>query len=184
MKPLAYITCISTAALAILTGIYIFYTHKIADVAEKALLIDTSPKVFLQDIDFKRSLNRSEKKINVSAVLKITNVGKTEAREFKCTYTMSSGKVRIEDELKPMPYIFPTQRLEYNTKIFSVSLSEEEFSAAEEAMEKKIPYLPEKQIEVLLNLNLQYVDNDGKQRDVPYKIGYSFNNNQMEFMLQ
>jgi len=169
---------IATLILAVITYFYLRETKLIREVAERTFRIETSPKVFLGNITCVTKLNVPKKEIEVTAVFQIKNVGKTEARNFQAVYTLSSGKMKKEDKIGPIPYLFPSQGVRYSTKMLSVRLNDKNFAIAKEAMDTKKPLVVPKDFgqPIFLDLNLRYLDHEGKEQNLPYKCEYVFPN--------
>jgi len=170
---------IATIALAVITFFYLIETRSIRRIADKSFQIETSPKVFLARIDSKPALNTAKKEIEVKAVFKIMNVGKTEAKSFIGTYTLAHKNVKVEGQIGPLPYLFPTQVVHYDTKMLGVMLNEKNFSVAKEAMDQKKPLIVPKDFAppISLDLNLRYFDQEGKEQNLPYRLKYLFHSN-------
>lgn len=181
----ALVLFIATLALAVITYFYLRETRLIRKTSEKSFLIETSPKVFLADIKFERQLNPSKMQIEVIAFFDIKNAGKTEAKNFIAMYIFSSGRARIEGKIEA-PYLFPNQGVQYQTKMFVMSLSKKNFATALKSTTMKTPLIiPEKITPpIFLDLNLRYVDQEEIEQNIPYKIKYAFHNNKWNFVIE
>lgn len=168
-----------TFVLVVLTGFYLHETRQIRKTAEKAFMVETAPKVFLENIKSVPGLNESIKQIEITAVFQIVNVGKTEAKNFSVDYTLSSGKIRIEDKAGPIPYLFPSQRVNYQTKVLGVGLNDEQVAAAKESILMQKPYiLPMRPATpIILDLTLSYLDQQEQEQKLSCKLEYIIQNN-------
>lgn len=179
------VTALATIALAFITFLYLNETKKMRAIAQRSFQADLSPKVFLENIKFIPNLNDPKKEIEVTAVFIIKNAGKTQANNFIAKYTFSADRLKIEGEIK-VPYLFPNQGVQYPTKIFGLSLNDANFAVAKEAqVEKKVLIMPEAIAPpIFLNLSLSYIDHEGKEQNIPYKIKYTFHNNIWNFITE
>ncbi len=180
------VLAIATLVLVIITFFYLRETRLIRKVADKSFRVETSPKVFLESILCTPHLNYAEKKIEVRATLKIKNVGKTEAKNFVAVYTLSSGRMKMEDKIGPIPYLFPSQGVVYQTKMLDVALNDQQLAVAKEAMDtKKALIVPENFAPpIFLGLSLRYLDHEGKEQNLPYKCKYIFHTNSWVFIIE
>lgn len=176
---------IATLILAVITYFYLRETKLIRKVAERSFTIETSPKVFLENIMSIPRLDYDKKEIEVKALIQIKNVGKTEAKDFVAEYTLSSGKMNIEDKIGPIPYLFPSQGVHYETKMLGVTLNEKNLAVAKEAMDTKKALVVPKDFgePIFLDLNLRYLDHEGKEQNLPYKCKYIFHTNSWVFIV-
>jgi hypothetical protein len=181
----AFFLFIATFALAVITYFYLRETTRIRKTSEKFFTIETSPKVFLENIEFIPKLNDSTRGIEVTAVLRIKNTGKTEADKFKAKYVFSMGDLRMEKEIEA-PYLYPSQGVQYQTKVLSLSLNEENFSVAKRAQEEKKALIVSENIAppIFLNLDLTYIDQEGEEHNIPYKAKYTLHNNSWNFLTE
>jgi len=177
---------IATLILAVITYFYLRETKLIRKVAESSFRIETSPKVFLENITCVTKLNLSKKEIEVTAVFQIKNVGKTEAKDFVAEYTLSSGKMKMEDKIGPIPYLFPSQGVHYETKMLGVGLNEKNLAVAKESIDTKKALVVPKDFgqPIFLDLNLRYLDHEGKEQNLPYKCKYTFHTNSWVFIVE
>ncbi len=182
----ALVLAIATLALVFITFFYLRETRLIRKIANKTFRIETAPKVFLENIKSLPRLNEQKREIEVTAVFKIKNVGKTEAKNFVGNYSLSSGKGKIEGKIGPVTYLFPTQGVQYETKMLGVSLNEQNFAIAKEALEKKKPLIVPEDFgsPIYLDLNLKYIDHEGKEQSLPYKLNYLFHANAWVFIVE
>jgi len=133
----------ATVVLAFITFFYLLETKSIRRIAERTFLIDTNPKVFLQEITPKPRLNESIKSIEVSLIFKIKNAGKTEARDVAVDYQIQSEETNeqktktttIEGTVGPLQYLFPSQEHVEGTKMVTVKLGDNNFKVVKEAMQ-------------------------------------------------
>ena len=80
---------------------------------EKAVSLDTSPKVFIKTIKPQAKLDTNAIEI-ISSII-FTNCGKTEAKDIKWSYVINSeGQKKIERSTGPYQYLFPSQTISYN----------------------------------------------------------------------
>lgn len=181
----AFVLFIATFVLAVITYFYLRETTRIRKTSEKSFTIETSPKVFLENIEFIPKLNNSTKEIEVTAVLRIKNTGKTEADKFKAKYVFSMGELRKEKEIEA-PYLYPSQGVQYQTKVLGLSLNEENFSVAKQAQEEKKALIVPENIAppIFLNLDLTYIDQEGEEHNIPYKAKYTLYNNSWNFITE
>ncbi len=179
----SFLLLIVTLVLAIITFFYLQETRKIRKVAEESLAIENSPQVFLENIEFEPHLNKSNRNIEIIAIFKIKNAGKTKATEFEASYTFSVGNLNQTDNTE-MPFLFPTQGIQFRTKMINVSLNEADFDIVSEAAEKKLILQVSKELVPLvhLDLNLKYIDHLGVEKNIPYKISYTFHSNSWGFV--
>lgn len=173
------VLAIATLALVVITGLYLSETRLMRKIAYKSFLAEVSPKVFLETPTSVIRLNSPKKEIEVTAVFNIKNVGKTEAKNFVATYTISSGKEQNEGKIGPVPYLFPTQSVPYETKMLRVRLNEEQLAVAKEAMDMKKTLIVPKGFAppIFLDFNLRYLDQEGKEQNLPYRYKYIFHTN-------
>ncbi len=181
-----FVLTIVTLALVIITFIYLRETRLMRKIADKTFKTETAPKVFLENIKSFPQLNEKKREIEVTAVFKIKNVGKTEAKNFVGDYSLSSGKGKIEGKIGPVTYLFPTQGYQYETKMLGVSLNKQNFAIAKEALEKKKPLIVPEDFgtPIYLDLNLKYIDHEGKEQNLPYKLKYIFHANAWIFIVE
>ena len=175
---------IATVALAIITFFYLRETSRLRKISEKALTLDVEPKIFVENISSIIKPDYDKRVLNVQALIKIKNGGKSEAIEFEAPYTLSWGKHRIDDKIGPVPYLFPTQGIAYETRIMSVEISETDMAIVKEAIETKKTVIVSKEMPVPIinfNISLKYKDRDGNLHEIPYSWKYIFHKNEWLF---
>lgn len=156
------IVVLATVALCIITFFYLYETRLIRAVAKKTFLIETAPKIFLETITPKVSLDEDKKQIAIVSIIKFRNIGKIEAEDFSFRYKLSYKDSHREGEIGPLKYLFPTQQMKYETKIVNIDLNEEQFAIAKKAKDTKMALnVPVNFIEpVFLELDLSYRDQE------------------------
>ena len=175
---------IVTFALAVITFFYLRETRQIRKTAERSFITETSPKVFLENITSVPRLNQPKKEIEVTAVFLIKNVGRTEAKNFVAEYTLSSGNMKIGGKIGPVPYIFPSQGVRYETKMLGLGLNDQQLAMAQEAMATQKSFIiPVSTVPpILLDLTISYLDQQGEEQRLPYKCQYTLHNNAWVFV--
>lgn len=181
----------ATVALAIITLFYLLETRSIRRITERTFLLDTNPKVFLQEIIPKARLNEAAKSIEVSLIFKIKNAGKTEAMEVAVDYQIQSKEtdnqksktVTIDGTVGPVQYLFPSQEFVQETKMVVVKLSDTNFEVVKEAMQQKKPIIVPKDLypPISCNLQLSYLDQSGGKVSYPYNYEYLFHENKLVY---
>ena len=167
---------IATLVLAVITALYLNETKLMRKIAYKSFLAEVSPKVFLEIPESILRLNSSKKAIEVTAIFKIKNVGKTEARDLIAMYTLSSGNAKIEGKIGPAPPLFPEQTFPHKTKMLTLNLNEENFVVVREAMKTKKRLIVPKDFAppIFLDFNLRYFDQEGNEQSTPYRYKYKY----------
>ena len=95
------------------------------------------------------------------------------------------GDLRMEKEIEA-PYLYPSQGVQYQTKVLGLSLNEENFSVAKRAQEEKKALIVSENIAppIFLNLDLTYIDQEGEEHNIPYKAKYTLHNNSWNFLTE
>ena len=170
---------IANCVLIVITGFYLYETRKIRQIATKSFLIESAPKVYVEEIISKPNLNESKKEIEIAPIFQIVNVGKTEAKNFRIDYTLSSGRIKLEDKTGPIPSLYPGQRLSFTTKLMGVGLNDEQVATAKAASLAGTPYeLPiTKSSPIILDITLSYIDQDMKEQKSSLKLEYNIKAN-------
>ena len=172
------VVALATVILAIITYFYLVETRSLRKIAEQSFIHDTSPKVFINGIISTRKLNVARRRIEVTSVFKITNIGKTEAKDLTGHWTISSGKSQFEDNFGPIQYFFPGQETNYKTKMLTVGLNKKQFEAAKKAIESKLKYSDKLPTKIYFKIKLSYLNQIGKQISYTFNYEYLFHNNE------
>jgi hypothetical protein len=175
----AVIIAIATIVLVFITYFYLRETRLIREIADKSFLLENSPKVFVSKISANAKLNKDKKKIEITAAIKIKNVGKTEAKDLVCSYTFSQSKIKMEETVGPMDYLYPTHQVQYSTKMLDIILNEQQYEIAQEAIEKKATLRVSEDFlkPVYLTVNLRFFDQEGNETKRDFKFKYLFHLN-------
>lgn len=177
------ILAIITLLLAFFTALYLKETKKIRKIAEKSLSLEISPKVFLENVEFKPILKNEPKGIDITATFRVKNVGITEAKQFSASYAFKAGNLEKSDKVEA-PYIFQTQVVQFGTRFLTIALNDENFEIAKESLETKtaVRISPDIVPLVYLNITLKYLDHNEKEQTTLYKIEYTFHTNSWKFL--
>lgn len=186
MTLLTIVTAFGTISLAVVTLFYLIETRSIRKIAEKSYLTDSAPKVYLEKIEFEPKLNESSKQIEIFATLRIKNGGSTEVENFIAYYSFAQANTNIQNTIGPVPFLFPNQGVQYNTKMFVLSLNQTNYDIAKNAKDtNKSLIIPKNITETLfLEIKLNFTDKEGKQHSIPYFIEYHFYNNSWGFIIK
>ncbi len=179
------ILAIITLVLVLITACYLLETRQIRKIAEKSLTLEFSPDVFLEDMQFLSRLDEGKKSIVITAVLKVKNIGKAEAKDFELNINTAMGEGSIKKKVGPFPHLLPTQLAPIAEKIFELTLNDTNFPIVKRAIEeKKALIIPEKMVPpIFINLNIKYFDQNAKEHNRDYKIKYTFHNNTWTYIL-
>jgi len=177
------VVSMATLALAIITFFYLRETSKIRRISEKALQLDLEPKIFIENISSEVKPDYNKNSLEVSAIIKIKNAGKIEGIQFQAPYTLSSGNIKIEGVIGPVPYLFTTQGITYQTKFMSIDISKENMEIVKQSLQVKKPLIvPENFVPpVSLDISLNYLDKQNKEYKIPYSWTYLFHKNEWIF---
>lgn len=165
---------IANVALVIATLFYLWETRQIRKITEKSFLVENSPKVFLENVVSVPNLNQSAKQIDIAPLFQIVNVGKTEAKNFCINYTLSSGKLKLEDKADPIPSLYPGQHINYTTKLIWVALNDEQVAVPKASILAKTPYtIPvSSPTPIIFDLTLSYLDQQMQEQKSSWKLEY------------
>ena len=182
----AFILAVATLLLVLVTYHYLRETKKIRKIAEKSFELDSGPKVFLAEITPVPRLDNTKKSIYVTLVLKVKNVGRTEAKEINMDYIFSyekdnNKKITVEGSIDSIQYIFPTQEVAKETKMLSLVLDDKNFSIVKAAKEQNKPVIPRKGLvpPIYFKLTLSYLNQNNERISCPYKYKYIFHENKL-----
>lgn len=187
-KHSASIVAIATVALAIITLLYLRETKKLRLQTQKAISVDISPMVFIDNVKTVFIMNNKKSCIDVRTSFAIKNSGKTEARNIQFSYvlTYKNGK-EVRASAIPAQYLFPGQQCVCNTELITLFVKPEEFIRLKEKLQskstiiiKEITFLKEvrEELEGLeLSIELKYEDGDGEKVKWPHFFQYSIPKN-------
>ena len=157
-KHTATVTTIATVFLAVFTFLYLRVTQKV-------VWVQTSPKVFIKNVEATVTPDYDNNKLVVRSAIIFTNCGKTEAKNFVWSYIIKRDSQELvkKDEYQT-PYVYPEQNYRTTITTFSVELPPEQMNKIKQAQELKTstqirtPIIP-----VFLDIEYEYDDPDGKR---------------------
>ncbi len=173
------IITIATVILVIITFLYLIETRKQRLLMSKAVSIDTSPKVFIKNIESKVKPNYETNSIEITTYIKLKNCGKTEAKNVRLPYSIKYGDKKLESIKGPFEYLFPDQISSYSTKFFSIPLDKKNMGIVKQAIESNKPINVPKEyaLPVYLDIKIIYNDLEGNEIETPYSLTYLFYKN-------
>ena len=135
----AFLTALGTIALSIITGLYLFETKKMREIAYKTLKVDLSPKIFIDRIETERNLNESNKILEIMPVYVLKNIGKSEATNVKvATKVMQGGKITDFSKFESGPDIYPTQEIEYRRSLIFINIKDKYLDLIKNILDQEI----------------------------------------------
>lgn len=175
----AAISTIVTVVLVFITWLYLRETKKMREIAYESLQVDASPKVFVSSLEIAHGLNPSTRKLILTPICKIRNVGKTEAKRIEISYkVLFNEETQIEWQIERAPYIFPTQTFKFNAVAFEIILeNDEKVAQAKDILERvgKVLLPQNFSPQVSLNLTIKYFDYNDEEQKISYLAVYSWN---------
>lgn len=132
MKVATIVVGISALFLLVITYSYRQQTKATRETAQRPFDIQSRPQVFLSDIEAVSILNDYKKAIEVSAAFEIKNTGTIRANNLSGDYSFSSGKLKLEGTAGTVPYLFPRQKVVFQTEMMAISLNDSTLEAMRE----------------------------------------------------
>ena len=179
-EALSALLVIVTLLLVLVTYLYLVETRKQRLLMQKAVSIDTAPKVFIEAIEATARPNYDGNEIIIHSAIQLKNCGGTEAKNIKWSYVITfEGKEKTKENGGPYQYLYPDQVASMPIKKFKFSISNEAMKTVKQAVELKKPVIvPENYIKpVLLDIEIMFDDLDGNTTKTPYSYKYLFSMN-------
>ncbi|MHC4455697.1 MAG: hypothetical protein ACYS0I_01195 [Planctomycetota bacterium] len=152
---------------------------------QKAVLIDTSPKVFFTGVKSIRSISEPNNIIKYGIELVVQNCGKTEALNIKFPFVVNSREKKISEGTKgPFQYIFPGQTIRYGIYFVDTEFKLEtgDISQLKKAIKADKPFhLGKESPSLRIDIEIAYEDIEGKKISTPYSFRYSWRRNMWFF---
>jgi len=165
----AVITTLATVVLALLTYSYLKETKKQRLLTERAVLAQTSPKVFIKNIESTVRPDYETSELVVKSTIIFTNCGIIEAKNIDWSYTIQQDeKELVKKEKQRAPSIYPEQNRGIAITDFRIKRNKEDMEIIKKAQDlnKTLTISPNVLKPIILDIEYVYEDPDGKK--MPY----------------
>lgn len=162
----AMVTTIATVVLALLTFLYLRETWKQRVLTERAVWVQTSPKVFIKKIESRVNPDYDTNELVVHSTIIFTNCGKTEAKNVVWFYTIKQDEQElVKRDKRRAPHIYPEQNCGTDITDFRIKLKPEQMKIVKKAQElnKSITISPSVLKPIFLDIEFGYEEPDGKK---------------------
>lgn len=160
------VTTIATVFLAAFTFSYLRETKKQRLLTQKIVLVQTSPKVFIKNIESTVHPDYDTNELVVHSTIIFTNCGITEAKNIDWSYTIKQDEQElVKKDKRRAPHIYPEQNRATAITVFRIKRNPEEMKIIKKAQElnKPITISPSVLKPVILDIEFGYEDPDGKK---------------------
>ena len=176
------IYAIPSAALVIVTALYLLETKKMRKLQHRSFQIDVSPKVFIYKIHTQQRLDAQARKLLINPEFKSINKGKAEAKRPQFFWKVFlNNEFFQEGSSKPAPHIFPDQPISFDDIGIFVTLDQKWVEHAQKILirsesrgdkDLKINLPNNFKPSIKIEIHIKYFDHDNKEQRVSYLCDY------------
>lgn len=169
-----------TGCLVLVTAFYLIETGKLRKIAEKNFLYEHNPSVYVSKLSPKIEARLDDNALSVLSTVAFKNVGRTEARNLRTTYSLISGENDSDGTIIDDAVIYPGQTIGYQFR-FGINLSDAQVDLLRRAQRENLKLRFEKGFlteDVTLEISVSYNDLDGHPTSRRFNFKYEITSNE------
>lgn len=167
------VVAIATVALTVITLFYLLETKKQRMLTQEAVWVQTSPRVFIKNIEPTLTADYKVSKLIVHTIITFSNCGTTEAKNITWSYIITQDGRELAKRTTRAPGIFPEQNRTTAIHDFRIDLPPKLMQVIQQAQEPNKPIdinpdvlTPYALKPFFLDIKLEYDNPDGKRMSI------------------
>lgn len=179
MTDLKWLLLAANFALVLITLFYLIETRKLRKLAERSFSFENKPKVYIQSIKASWSIDAQREALKASNLIKVTNVGKTEALDLQIFPKLTSGDLTQQPDPFIIEKLYSGQGIIFE-QVFKVNVTNDVYVKIKDAVKsgESITFKKEFLPRIDLEIRLEFKDFDENNYREEFHFAYEVERNE------